>query len=251
MKRLAILLSAATFAQSGMDLFLLIGQSNMAGRGLIEEQDRVAHPRVNMFSKEDKWVPAVEPVHFDRPDRLGVGLGRSFAVTLAASAPNATIGLIPCAMGGSALDEWKPGGKLYDEAVRRTKLAMVSGRLRGILWHQGEADSNNLDRARSYAARWHEVMTTLRKDLNAADVPIVVGELGRFLYTREKNDYPYARMVGEQQAAFSVAEHKVGFASSEGLGHKGDVLHFDSPALREFGRRYAHAFLALDPAWGK
>ena len=42
---------------------------------------------------------------------------------------------------------------------------------------------------------------------------------------------------------------RVAFVSSQGLTHKGDVLHFDSPSLREFGRRYAHAFLMLDADW--
>ena len=32
-------------------LFLLAGQSNMAGRGIVEEQDRVVHPRVLTLSK--------------------------------------------------------------------------------------------------------------------------------------------------------------------------------------------------------
>ena len=132
-----------------MELFLLIGQSNMAGRGVIEEQDKLPHPRVFTLTKEETWAPAVEPIHFDRPDRLGTGLGRSFAKTLADLAPGKKVGLIPAAMGGSALDEWKPGGKLYTDAVRRAKVAMKNGRLRGILWHQGEADCHKLELIRT------------------------------------------------------------------------------------------------------
>ena len=96
-----LVFSLAAFSQD-MELFLLIGQSNMAGRGVIEEQDRVPFPRVFTLTKEETWVPAVEPIHFDRPDRLGTGLGRSFGRVLAEAAPGARIGLIPAAMGGSA-----------------------------------------------------------------------------------------------------------------------------------------------------
>jgi hypothetical protein len=238
--------SLAAFAHD-MELFLLIGQSNMAGRGVIEEQDRVPFPRVFTLTKEETWVPAVEPIHFDRPDRLGTGLGRSFAHVLAEAAPTAKIGLIPAAMGGSALDEWKPGGKLYTDAVRRAKVAMKSGRLRGILWHQGETDAAKLELIRSYQDRWLATMKSLRADLG--DVPILVGELGRFLYGREKNDYAMARLMNEQLALLAVAGERVAFVPSGGLAHKGDVLHFDSTGLREFGRRYAHAFLMLDPSW--
>lgn len=238
--------AVAAFSQD-MDLFLLIGQSNMAGRGVIEAEDKVPFPRVFTLTKEETWVPAVEPIHFDRPDRLGTGLGRSFGHVMAEMAPGRKIGLIPAAMGGSALDEWKPGGKLYSDAVRRAKAGMKNGKLRGILWHQGEADSGKLELIRSYQQRWLAVMAALRAELG--DVPIVVGELGQFLYTREKKDYPLARLMNEQLALLAVSGSRVAFVSSEGLKHKGDELHFDSPSLREFGRRYAHAFLMLDAGW--
>jgi len=240
-----LVMSLAAFGQE-MDLFLLIGQSNMAGRGAVEAEDKVPHPRVFTLTKEETWAPAVEPIHFDRPDRLGTGLGRTFGMVLANLAPGKKIGLIPAAMGGSALDEWKPGGKLYTDAVRRAKAAMKSGKLRGMLWHQGEADSSKLELIRSYQARWLAVMESLRAELG--DVPIVVGELGQFLYGREK-DYQMARLINEQLAMLAVNGKRVAFVSSQGLGHKGDVLHFDSAGLREFGRRYAHAFLMLEPDW--
>jgi hypothetical protein len=245
---LLLVFSLAAFGQD-MELFLLIGQSNMAGRGVIEAEDRVPFPRVFTLTKDDVWAPAVEPIHFDRPDRLGTGLGRSFARVLAEAVPSAKIGLIPSAMGGSSLDEWTVGGKLYTEAVRRAKIGMKNGRLRGILWHQGEADCPKLELIRSYQARWLVVMKALRAELG--DVPIVVGELGQFLYTREKNDYAMARMVNEQLAQLAVNGTQVAFVSSQGLAHKGDVLHFDSPSLREFGRRYAHAFLMLEAGWSR
>lgn len=247
-RALFVLFAVAAFGQD-MELFLLIGQSNMAGRGVIEEQDKQPIDRVFMLTKEETWAPAVEPIHFDRPDRLGTGLGRSFARTLAGLAPGKKIGLIPAAMGGSALDEWKPGGKLYTDAVRRAKAGMKNGKLRGILWHQGESDAGKLELARTYQERWLAVMKALRAELG--DVPIVVGELGQFLYTREKNEYPYARIINEEQAKLAVNGARVAFVSSQGLGHKGDVLHFDSPSLRELGRRYAFAFLTLEAGWGR
>jgi hypothetical protein len=46
-------------------LVLLVGQSNMAGRGTVEEQDRTPHPRALMLNKAGEWVPATDPMHFD------------------------------------------------------------------------------------------------------------------------------------------------------------------------------------------
>ena len=54
-------------------LFLLVGQSNMAGRGTLEKQDTTPHPRVLMLNKAGEWAPAVDPLHFDKPS-AGVGL---------------------------------------------------------------------------------------------------------------------------------------------------------------------------------
>src|SRR5205823_9265870 len=108
-----------------------------------------------------------DPVHFDKPDIAGVGIGRSFAKALLQAAPSVSIGLIPAAFGGTSLDEWKPEGKLYADAVRRAREAMKSGRLRGILWHQGESDTDKEEGARSYRERFAVMIQQLRADLGA------------------------------------------------------------------------------------
>ena len=244
---LPLLFCAAAFAQPrDLQLFLLIGQSNMAGRGKIEAADREPIPRVLMLNQELAWVPAIDPVHFDKPQIAGVGIARTFGRVLAAANPSATIGLIPAAFGGTSLEQWKPEGKLYADAVRRARFAMKSGRLRGILWHQGEADAT-AQLAPTYRDRFAEFISRLRADLDAADVPVVVGELGEYLMADER--HVYARVVNEQLALIPLKVPHSGFVSSAGLVHKGDGVHFDSPSVREFGRRYAHAFLSLDPAW--
>ena len=60
----------------------------------------------------------------------------------------------------------EPGHDLYTNAVFRTKAALASGgRLRGILWHQGEADSWAKETAETYAVRLTNMVTQLRRDL--------------------------------------------------------------------------------------
>ena len=235
---LFLMLTFSAFAQSDtkpMQIFLLIGQSNMAGRGAVEEQDKVPHPRVFMLTKELAWVPAVDPMHFDKPDRIGTGLGKTFGAVLADADPAATIGLVPAAFGGSALDEWTPGAPHYVNAVARTKEALKRGRLAGILWHQGESDSAP-EKAATYAERFAKMIAQLRADLNAGNVPVIVGETGRF---REDG--------AAINAALATVPARVPlciFVPANDLADKGDKLHFDSPSLREFGRRYAQAWLS-------
>ena len=132
--------------KENIHLFLLAGQSNMAGRGIIEESDKLPHPRVLALDKDGKWRLAVAPIHFDKTV-TGVGLATSFAEAIAKRYPNVTIGLVPAACGGSAISTWEPGGyhsqtksHPWDDAIARARVAMKNGALKGILWHQGESD---------------------------------------------------------------------------------------------------------------
>ena len=232
-------------AKERLHLYLLIGQSNMAGRGAVEEQDKTPHPRVLTLTKDKTWTPALDPIHFDKPI-AGVGLGTSFGRAMAEADPEATIGLVPCAVGGTPLSRWQKGGDLYLQAVERAKVAMQQGTLKGILWHQGEGDSGKEATAVSYGERLAGMIKDLRAELGVGDVPFVAGELGRFLARTNKDGQPsFWPVVNEQIAALPKTVPNSVVASAEGLKAKSDNVHFDSPSLREFGRRYAQAMQGL------
>lgn len=227
-------------------LYLLIGQSNMAGRGQVEPQDREIHPRVFMLDKAGKWSPAVDPLHFDKPI-AGVGPGLTFGRIMADCGPSIRVGLMPCAAGGSPISVWKHGGfweqtnsKPYDDAIVRTRTAMKDGVLKGILWHQGESDSNEKD-AGLYQDRLVELINTLRRELNAPDVPFVAATLGDFVV--ECN--PHARVVSEAIRRLPQRVENAAYVDSSGLEHKGDNMHFSAESARELGRRYAEAMIRL------
>jgi hypothetical protein len=234
-------------APTGLQLFLLIGQSNMSGRGYIEPQDREPIARVYSLNKDLEWTMAIDPIQLERIS--GVCMGRSFGRELTAANPTLQIGLVPAAVGSSYLGEWMKGEKNYEEAVRRAKAAMKSGSFRGILWHQGEGDGQAETDALSYAVRWTKMITDLRADLGAPDLPVVVGELCRSVYTRPDGKTKFAIEVNEQLATLPLFVPHTAFVSSFGLKDRGDHVHFDAASQREFGRRYAHAFMELDPTW--
>ncbi|RXK53706.1 sialate O-acetylesterase [Oleiharenicola lentus] len=225
---------------ASMKIFLLIGQSNMAGRGKVESGDQTPHPRVWVLNKELAWVPAVDPLHFDRPERIGTGLGKTFGAVIADANPDAVIGLVPAAFGGSALDEWAPGRTHYVNAVARAKEALKRGQLAGILWHQGESDRAP-DQAATYADRFKKFITQLRADLGAPDVPVIVGEIGRFC----PNEGP----VNAALRSLPALVPHCALVSSDGLPgrpEEPEVLHFESPGFRELGRRYAQAWREMN-----
>jgi len=216
------------------EIYLLIGQSNMAGRGKLESQNEVVQENILMLDKANYWVSAKDPLHFDKPE-AGVGPGISFAQTMLVGQKKTKIGLIPCAWGGSPIKVWKTGAEYlkhhpYDEVIERVKIAMQSGGvLKGILWHQGESD-NNAESSKIYLQELKELVTNLRRDLNAPDLPFVAGEIGRF------NNQNYINKI---IATLPIEVKNTAVVSSEGLTDKGDHLHFDTPSARELGKRYA------------
>ena len=234
--------------KSKLQLYLLMGQSNMAGRGNIGAEDKTPDPRVVMFTLANKWEPAIEPVTHDRPGMLGVGPGLTFGKAMAEQAPGVTIGLVPCALGGTPLKRWERGGDLYSNAVHRAKLAMSDGTLKGILWHQGESDSGAATNANTYGYRLGTMIQDNRADLGVPDLPFVVGQIGEFLYDRGPGHAAYPRVVNAALAALPEKVPATACVPSRGLKDKGDVLHFDAASQREFGRRYAAEMLRLQSA---
>jgi hypothetical protein len=233
--------TAAIVPPENLKLFLLIGQSNMAGRGAVGAEDKVPHPRVLVLNKAMTWAPAVDPLHWDRPDIIGVGLASTFGRVVAEAIPSATVGLIPAAFGGSSLDQWAIGSQHYTNAVNRAREALKSGKLAGILWHQGESDSGKGKEAltASYTERFTKMIAQLRKDLAAENVPVLVGEIGRFRVDDASVE------INKVLAKLPGHVPLCAFVSAEGLADKGDKLHFDAPSLKEFGRRYAKAWMGM------
>lgn len=226
-------------------LYLLIGQSNMAGRGALDDEALKPHPRTLKFTEDSVWAPATDPLHFDKAS-AGVGLGSSFARVMAEANPGVTIGLIPCAVGGTPLSRWVKGGDLYTQTLERTRRAMKDGELKGILWHQGEGDSGTVELATMYAPRLSQMVKDLRIDLGAGEIPFVAGKLGEFLKPekmgKKKTFWP---VVNEQIASLPALIPNSAVVESKGLKHKGDDVHFDTASLREFGKRYAAAMQKL------
>jgi len=169
-----------------MDIFILAGQSNMAGRGgvfrspdgkKIFQQD----PSFSELIKDGSvrsfhrgiWQHAVEPIHaaVDTLKTCGYGPGPMFGVQLCERGLAKTVGLVPCAVGGTEIDEWKEGSHLFNRMVVSTRMALenapVSSRLRGLLWYQGESDCDTEERAKSWGSKFAEMLMAFRTMVQA------------------------------------------------------------------------------------
>ncbi|MBR2907476.1 MAG: sialate O-acetylesterase [Clostridia bacterium] len=227
--------------------FLMIGQSNMAGRGEFDEVEPIKNKSCLML-RMGRWQTMSEPINPDRRVlgkklHSGIGLAASFADEIA-KATGERIGLIPCADGGTRIAQWMPGEILYDHALFMAQLAKRSSTLAGIIWHQGESDCHTDEEMLAHRQCFTEMITALRKELGAEDLPLIIGELSE--HPGEKwglEDRPARMNVQYREIAAELPNCAV--VSSEGLVLKADGIHFDSASLREFGRRYAEAYFSL------
>lgn len=231
----SLLLTTASAAAAVEDLhvYLLIGQSNMAGRATVEAEDEAPVERTFLLNAEGEWEPATNPLNRFSSVRKRLALqtlgpGSSFARQMAEHDPEARIGLVVNARGGTRIEEWAPGSELYKEAVRRVHEAASSGELKGILWHQGEGNSNDPE----YLGKLAALIRSLREDLGNPALPFVAGQV--------EGDRPVNKLIAQLPAAVPVTA----YASSAAL-KTFDNTHFDSASTRELGRRYALEMVRL------
>ena len=224
--------------------FLLIGQSNMAGRGFLQEAVDVDNTHIKVL-RNGRWQKMFRPINPDR-SFSGVSLAESFAEAYAKK-HNVDVGLICCADGGTKLSQWQPGSLLFDNAVVQAKLAQRTSTIVGILWHQGESDCKDPQDYETYLPRLQVMMDTLKKELNLQDVPVVVGGLGDYLVDFEDGSLGAFPLVNQALMEYARQTPMTGFASAKGLTPNPDNLHFNAKSLYEFGLRYLDVFETIAP----
>lgn len=239
-----------------MDLFLCIGQSNMAGRGILDESKGDYEPMDNVYllDSEGNMVVATNPMNqystvkkndptpttSDTTKIESLPLQRlspsySFAKKVAAETGRA-IGLVVNAKGGTSIESWVPGHYLYDAAVERAKEAMKYGTFKGIIWHQGEADSST-DKVKNYPDNLKKMVDALREELGNPDLYFVAGEVAQWNRTADN----FNNMIHGISDFLENAD----WVSSEGLTPLIDESdpHFNRWSQLVLGERYADKVL--------
>jgi Carbohydrate esterase, sialic acid-specific acetylesterase len=231
------------------DLYLLIGQSNMSGRGMVEDQDRVVHERVFNFNRDGQVVAAVDPLHFDKPKVCGVGPARTFGIEVAKTQTKRNVILVPCAVGGTSIDTWQEGAydqdtrtHPFDDMLQRVKRASALGHWRAVLWHQGSSDANE-KKSSTYHTKMLKLVADVRAVIDGPEVPFLIGQM---LNDPIKPWNNYFREVDEAHQRVCAELPAMAYVSSAGLKAKiNDIEHFDSFSARELGVRYAQHCLKM------
>lgn len=225
-----------------MDIFLCIGQSNMAGRAPLTPQVLDTLQGVWLLNAFGEFEPAVNPMNRYSNIRKELSMQRlgpvySFAQKMH-SLSHRPIGLIVNARGGSSINSWlknSPDG-YYDATLQRVREALrYGGRLCAVIWHQGEADCAYPE---TYKLKLVQLISDLREDLDCPDLPVVVGEISRWNWTkRPEGTEPFNQMISQIGQCLLNTD----CVSSEGLCPYLDETdpHFSTESQLILGYRYA------------
>ena len=247
-------------------IYLCFGQSNMEGNARIEAQDRqnistrfkmmAAVDMNNTGRKKGQWYAAVPPLC-----RANTGLTPAdyFGRTLVEKLPeNIKVGVVMVAVGGAnihlfnedtcaddiakAADWYKNFCKEYNnnpyrELINLAKEAQKVGVIKGILLHQGCTNSGQ----KNWPDKVNKVYTDMLNDLslNAKDVPLLAGEVVG------KSVGGVCAGMNEIIQTLPATIPTSTVISSDGLPCAGDHLHFNAAGYREFGVRYATAYMNM------
>ena len=237
--------------QGRLNLYVLVGQSNMVGMSEVPEGFELPE-NVYTFGNDYQWHQAVSPVdsavgqvdNVSADEEAGFGPALAFAQSRMAENPNQSIGLIPCAKSGSSISQWDKSlsdQSLYGSCLKRVRAASTMGTVSGILFFQGEADTidpKEFPSLNPAADAWAEKFATFaynfRQDIGNPGTPLVYAQLGQ---PDDLQGLPNWALVQEQQANIQIPNAKM--IVTNDLPMMG--IHYTPDSYAAIGERFAEA----------
>lgn len=234
------------------DLWLIAGQSNSAGygRGPYHDPPELG---VHLFRNSEQWALATHPMN-DATDtrhpvnREATNPGHSpylhFGRILLQELGH-PIGLVQTALGGSPLSAWNPAqgqAALCENMIQCA--AKVGGRVRGVLWYQGESDTGTDADATSYAQRFSQALTAWRQALGDPQLPALTVQLNRVFQVADEGSHRRWTQVREAQRQVARTDRRVAVVPALDLPLS-DLIHISPAGNLLLGERLARAALGL------
>jgi len=256
------------------DLWVLAGQSNMQAWGTLNEPLKLDPKRIVNFRMNNEWSPPFEPIHWNveaadtvhrdllfklgmspeeyKKERAaprpivpgGVDVGGGFAKQIVDNSAH-NIGLIPCAMGGIPIKYWDPAlkdkgsaslyGSMYD------RIQMVGGRIKGILWYQGESDAYE-ECVGEYRKRFLELIDAIRRDTGDPDLPFLYVQISRY-YDQDRTNAKWWEAIRDIQRHVTSERKKLYMVSAVDADFQ-DRIHISGESTQLVGQRLAEVALS-------
>lgn len=241
-----------------LDIFICIGQSNMCGRGYMDEAKGDLTPVNNVYllTPALKWEIATNPFNKYSSVRNDLSVQQispsyGFAHYLSKHI-SSKIGMIVNGRGGTSISEWTKGTGigLYEAVVERAKEAQKWGKIKAILWHQGEGDDRSVSpnedwyNPSKYPYKLREMITNFRKDLNEPDLWFIAGELGHWrveAQSQKSRSLYFNDMIQQISKYIPYTD----YVEAKQLVSRGDISdsHFSRESCITLGERYAQKVL--------
>lgn len=232
-----------------LKIFLVAGQSNGDGRGNPADlpADLQSPQGVPIFHN-GRWH-GLQPGLTDanHPGLFGpeITFGRDVAEALAGE----NVALVKYAWGGTNLaSDWNPDtpGAHYAAFMNAVEQALVNvgpdylPEIAGMIWMQGESDTGILERAENYEANLTNFIQSVRTDLDAPDMPFVIGQI------LDYSTYTYADLVRTAQESVAAADRMVALIRTDDLPViPNNANHYNAAGQMELGARFATAVLTV------
>ena len=226
----AMTAQAADKADEGKHLFILSGQSNMAGM----------NPKA------------------------------SFTPTVAAAFGKENVIVVKSAQGGQPIRKWykkwtdangkpsKSAGERYDPLMKQVNLAIKGQSLKSVtfVWMQGERDARE-EHGKVYEASLKGLLAQLRGDLKRQDINFVIGRLSD--WGLKNSGRPDWKLIREVQVKVADGSPRGAWVDTDdlndGLNKKGkeikDDLHYSVKGYTLLGKRFADKSIELIKKDGK
>lgn len=245
------LAGCASFRPAEPEIVLLMGQSNMSGRGALEEIPAGAldpDPRIRVYGNDGLVRTAQEPIDLaagqldavSADKNAGVGPGLAFAKARLQSTGRPIV-LVPCAKGGTSIALWATSESrdtLYGSCLARAKEARRHGRIGAVLWYQGESDAATKALAALWPQRFATLVADLRRDLDDPRLPFVVVAIADAPATGKYAErFPFWSDVQAAQTALALPDVVV--VEAKGLPRNPDDLHLSTAGQISLGKRLA------------
>jgi len=219
-------------------IFLFAGQSNMDGCGKPEElpEKYKVNPAntTTWDNKKECWVDLDENTFAKRRNHY-FGPEIAFSHRLAKAFPEHTIAVIKTSGGGTKLcAHWLPGKAMYkhflsniNNALEQLNDSGVVYEICGMLWMQGESDSETVEMASAYEDNLKVLFDGIRNETGKKELPIVMGRISSSILKETPWVFDHARIVQKAQENVAREDKRVSIINTDKLKTWTDNTHFD------------------------
>ncbi len=269
------------------DVWLLGGQSNMEGAGCFTESDlydeKNPDENIRAYYSDNHWGEALPMLHepwssayacqaevwkksqlqsnwkSDKPEfishgvpKRGIGPGLAFAKKIYELSGGVPQAVIPCALGGAGMYDWRPEAEngLYSAMIDRLK--KIGGNVRGMFWYQGCSDAHS-DGIEKFNDNMVDFIKNVRRECNNNQLPVVQVQIAKTNHPSICNSFENGLNwmdIREKQRTMHTLIPYMDTVSAIDSDYD-DLIHLSSASQRQIGARGALSMAKLCGIGGK